>query len=273
MRELEGLGIKVMVSIWSTVDVRSENYEEMAKRGLLVHTERGIPVLFTFREITTVFNATNPEARKFIWEKVKANYYRYGIKMFWLDEAEPEFGMPGFGYDNVLPYGYDNLHYFLGNGLEVSNIYPFFYAQAFFEGMKEAGETEIVNLIRCAWLGSQRFGVVVWSGDIPSTFESLRKQMKAGLNLVTCGISWWTTDIRGFHGGDPESPRFRELIVRWFQFGVFCPIFRLHGFRLPYPEDPSHCPAYELTGGQTKSGLLERKPTVSSESFSFCGSG
>jgi len=249
VQELQELGVKVMVSIWPTVDIQSENYREMAERGLLIRTERGIPVLFTFRGITTIFDATNPEARTFIWEKVRENYYRYGIKMFWLDEAEPEFGMPGFGYDNVLPYDYDNLRYFLGNGLEVSNIYPFFYAQAFFEGMKEAGETEIVNLIRCAWLGSQRFGVVVWSGDIPSTFESLRRQIKAGLNMAVCGIPWWTTDIGGFYGGDPESPSFRELIVRWFQFGVFCPVFRLHGFRLPYPEDPNRCPAYELTGG------------------------
>lgn len=249
VQELEALGVKVMVSIWPTVDIESENYQEMARRGLLLRTERGIPILFTFRGITTLFDATNPEARKFIWEKVRENYYRYGIKMFWLDEAEPEFGMPGLGYDNVLPYDYDNLRYFLGNGLEVSNIYPFFYAQAFFEGMRSEGEQDIVNLIRCAWLGSQRFGVVVWSGDIPSTFESLRKQVKAGLNMSVCGIPWWTTDIGGFYGGDPESPSFRELIVRWFQFGVFCPIFRLHGFRLPYPKDPNRCPAEELTGG------------------------
>jgi len=249
VQELNQLGVKVMVSIWPTVDIQSENYEEMAKRGLLLRTERGIPVLFTFRGITTIFDATNPEARTFIWKKVQENYYRYGIKIFWLDEAEPEMGMPGFGYDNVLAYDYDNIRYFLGNGLEVSNIYPFFYVQAFFEGMKSAGETEIANLARCAWLGSQRLGAVVWSGDIPSTFESLRKQIKAGLNMAVCGIPWWTTDIGGFYGGDPQSPSFRELIVRWFQFGVFCPIFRLHGFRLPIPPDPNRCPTNELTGG------------------------
>lgn len=249
VRELNELGVKAMVSVWPTVDIQSENYAEMAQKGLLLRTERGIPVLFTFRGITTIFDATNPEARRFIWEKARDNYYRYGIKMFWLDEAEPELGMPGFGYDNVLAYDYDNLRYFLGNGLEVSNIYPFFYVQAFFEGMKSAGENEVVNLSRCAWLGSQRLGAVVWSGDIPSTFESLRKQVKAGLNMAVCGIPWWTTDIGGFYGGDPESPSFRELIIRWFQFGVFCPIFRLHGFRLPNPQDPSRCPAEDLVGG------------------------
>jgi alpha-D-xyloside xylohydrolase len=149
----------------------------------------------------------------------------------------------------VLPYHYDNLRYHLGNGLEASNIYPFYYAKAFYDGMKQAGEEEIVNLIRCGWIGSQRFGVVIWSGDIPSTFESLRRQVKAGLNMALAGIPWWTTDIGGFYGGDPNDPKFRELIVRWFQFGVFCPIFRLHGFRHPYPKEWQSCDAYELTGG------------------------
>jgi|YelNatPaOPRAMG01_1025707.scaffolds.fasta_scaffold15454_5 alpha-D-xyloside xylohydrolase len=247
--ELRKMGIEVMVSIWPTVEVSSENYQEMVRRGLVVRTEKGVPILFTFRGFTTIFDATNPEARKFIWEKVKNNYYAYGIKMFWLDEAEPEFGWQGLGYDNVLPYDYDNVRYHLGNGLEVSNIFPFYYAKAFYDGMKAEGEKEIVNLIRCAWIGSQRLGVIVWSGDIPSTFDSLRKQVKAGLNMAMAGIPWWTTDIGGFYGGDPNDPKFRELIVRWFQFGVFCPIFRLHGVRKPYPINWHSCDAYELTGG------------------------
>ena len=234
--ELNEMGVKLMVSIWPTVEVNCENYSEMSQKGLLVRTERGVPILATFRGSTTYFDATNPEARKFVWEKVKENYYRYGIKMFWLDEAEPE----------MASYDFDNVRYYLGNGLEVSNIYPFYYAKAFYEGMKSVGEDEIVNLIRCAWLGSQRFGVVVWSGDIPSTFESLRNQVKAGLNISLCGIPWWTTDIGGFFGGDPDDPKFRELIIRWFQFGVFCPIFRLHGYRFPYSSDPD---VYHLTGG------------------------
>jgi len=249
VEELNEMGIHLMVSIWPTVEVGSENYQEMVDRGLLVRTERGVPLLFTFRGFSSIFDATNPEARKYVWEKVKENYYWYGIKMFWLDQAEPEIGWPGLGYDNVLPYQYDNLRYHLGNGLEVSNVYPFYYAKAFYDGMKEQGEDEIVNLIRCAWIGSQRLGVVVWSGDIPSSFESLRRQVKAGLNMAMAGIPWWTTDIGGFYSGDPQDPHFRELIVRWFQFGVFCPILRLHGFRHPYPKEGWQCTADELTGG------------------------
>lgn len=259
VKELEAMGVKVMVSIWPTVDIHSENYESMAKRGLLVRTEKGVPAIFTFRGITTYCDMTNPEARQFIWEKVKENYYRYGIKMFWLDEAEPELGIQGFGYPNVLPYDYDNLRYHLGNGLEVSNLYPFFYAQAFEDGLQREGEQERVNLTRCAWLGSQRFSTVVWSGDIPSTFDSLRRQIKAGLNMAMCGISWWTTDIGGFWGGDPSDPVFQELVVRWFQFGVFCPIFRLHGFRLPYPQDPNDCPVEDLVGGPNEAWSFGEK--------------
>jgi len=88
VEELEKLGVKVMVSIWPTVDVTSENYAEMVRRGLLVKTEKSVPILQTFRGLTTYVDFTNPEARKFVWEKVKENYYKYGIKLFWLDEAQ-----------------------------------------------------------------------------------------------------------------------------------------------------------------------------------------
>lgn len=242
VEELNDMGVKLMVSIWPTVDLRSQNFEEMLENNLLVTTERNAPVLMTFRGCCTHFDAMNPQAQKYVWEKVRENYYKYGVKMFWLDEAEPE----------MKTYDYDNVRYYLGNGLEVSNLYPFFYAKTFYEGMKSEEEKDIVNLIRCAWHGVQRYGTVVWSGDIPSTFESLRNQIKAGLNMSICGIPWWTTDIGGFYGGDPDDPKFRELIVRWFQFGVFSPIFRLHGNRiykgkLPNPTDPDD--PMNLVGG------------------------
>ena len=75
-----------------------------------------------------------------------------------------------------------------------------------------------MTLSRCAYTGAQKFGTLVWSGDIPSTFESLRMQVKSGLNMSMCAIPWWTTDIGGFYGGDTESDYFRELVVRWFQY-------------------------------------------------------
>lgn len=246
VRELNEMNVKLMVNIWPTVDIESENYGEMVRRGLLVRTERGAPVISTCNGMCTYADVTNPEARKFLWGKIRENLHRHGIKMFWLDMAEPEITIDRLGYDNISPYDYDNLRYHLGNGLEVSNIYPFYYAKCFHDGLKAEGEKEIVNLVRCAWIGSQRLGVVVWSGDIPPTFESLRKQVKTGLSMAMAGIPWWTTDIGGFHGGDPDDLGFRELIVRWFQFGVFCPILRLHGFRLPHPDAAE---VSEFTGG------------------------
>lgn len=249
VEELKKYAVKLMVSIWPTVAVESDNYPEMIRRGLLVRTKHGAPVLSTFRGMCSYCDMTNPETREFIWEKVKHNYYMFGIKVFFLDEAEPEIDYSVFKYTNTMPYDYENLEYFEGNGLEVSNLYPFYYAKAFYDGLRECGEQEIVNLIRCAWIGSQRFGIVVWSGDIPSTFESLRRQVKAGLNMALSGIFWWTTDVGGFFGGDPNNQYFRELIVRWAQFAVFSPIFRFHGFRLPHPLGYPNCEVEHLTGG------------------------
>jgi alpha-D-xyloside xylohydrolase len=212
----------------------------MRDKNYLVRAERGTSLFKIAHGACTFYDATHPGARKFVWEKVRKHYYDHGIRMFWLDESEPSF----------TPYDYDNVRYYLGNGSEVSNIYPFYYAQTFYDGIKAAGEQEVVNLLRCAWLGSQRHGIVVWSGDIASTFDSLRKQLKAGLNFAFSGVPWWTTDIGGFFNGDPQDPAFRELLVRWFAFGVFCPIFRLHGFRLPYVDVNRYDPtSYNRSGG------------------------
>jgi len=231
--ELEEMGVKLMVSIWPTVNPVSENFPIMQRRGLLIRTERGLPALMTFMDNRPqgpvsihYYDSTNPEARQFIWEQVREHYYRYGIKVWWLDACEPE----------MFPMDPDNLRFHLGNGLAVANAYPLLHARGFYEGMRDAGETAILNLCRSAWAGSQRYGAAVWSGDINSTFEAFQAQVRAGLNIGLSGIPWWTTDIGGFYGGDPESPAFRELLIRWFQYSTFCPLFRLHGYRLPTPE-------------------------------------
>ena len=233
IRELEAMNVKLMVSIWPTVDRESENYEEMLEKGYLIRTERGFRTGLNFEGATIHYDATNPNARKFLWEKVKINYYDKGIKIFWLDEAEPEY----------TAYDFDNYRYYRGTDLEIGNLYPVDYAKTFYEGMQAEGQKNIVNLLRCAWAGSQRYGALVWSGDIASSFESMRNQLAAGLNMGLAGIPWWTTDIGGFHGGDPNDPAFRELFVRWFQWGTFCPVMRLHGDREPRQ------PQYGTTGG------------------------
>ena len=229
--ELKQLGIKLMVSIWPTVDVNSENYDEMNDKGYLVRSERMYQDSYHFMGNETFFDATNPGARKYVWDKAKQNYYDNGVRMFWLDEAEPEYG---FMYD------FDHFRYYQGPALKLSNVYPLEYAKAFYEGQKAAGQKDIMNLVRCVWAGSQKYGVVLWSGDVHSTFESLQKQVVAGLNAGLSGISWWTTDIGGFTGGNVHDPQFHELLTRWFQFGTFCPVMRLHGFREPAEQTIEH---------------------------------
>lgn len=229
-RELAEMGIKLMVSIWPTVHPHSENTPDLRDRGLLVRARSGQPVFNAFTEKNapgTVFmhycDATNPAARQFLWETCKRNYHDKGVALFWLDANEPE----------IYPRDHHNLRYHAGPGAAVTNIFPLCQAQAFYEGMKAAGVETPVNLCRSAWAGSQRYGAAVWSGDVPSSFASLGWNIRAGLNMAMSGIPWWTTDIGGFHGGHPDDPEFRELIVRWFQYGAFCPLFRLHGNREP----------------------------------------
>ncbi len=228
--ELSAMGIRLMVSVWPSVSLLSANYQPMLDAGYLIASEAGAPHHAdwpdrgsTVRLPVSFYDSSNPDARHYLWEQLRANYYRYGIKVFWLDACEPE----------IKPGHVDNLRLAAGPGAEVLNRYPTDNARAVYEGMHSVGETEVVSLIRSAWAGSQRWGAALWSGDIPATFESLAAQVRAGLNVALSGIPWWTTDIGGFHGGDPSSPTYRELIVRWFQYGVWCPLFRLHGDRLP----------------------------------------
>ena len=234
IEELKSMGIQLMVSIWPTVETDSENYEEMLENGYLIRCDRGVDTSFIFLDKNTLpFDATNPEARGYVWAKVKEHYYDAGVRLFWLDEAEPEYNI----------YDFDNYRYYSGPCLQTGNIYPSCYSQAFYDGMKAAGQTNIVNLVRCAWAGSQKYGALVWSGDIPSTFGSMKNQLAAGLNMGIAGIPWWTTDIGGFYGGDPTNPEFQELFIRLFQWGAFCPVMRLHGDREPRQ------PQYGTTGG------------------------
>jgi alpha-D-xyloside xylohydrolase len=230
VRELAELGVRLMVSVWPSVSPLSENYGEMVDRGLLLATEHGPAVHADWPDKgvdahvqVSFYDPTNPEARRFVWEQVREHYYSLGVRAWWLDACEPE----------LKPGAPQNLLFRAGPGREVGNLYPREHARAFHDGMRAAGEEEVFTLCRSAWAGSQRYGAALWSGDIASTFDALRAQVRAGLNVALSGIPWWTTDIGGFHGGDPGSPEFRELIVRWFQYGVFCPLFRLHGVREP----------------------------------------
>lgn len=241
--ELHANGTKVVVSVWPTVDKKSENYPALLDRGLLIRTEHGSTQTYDFQGDCLEIDVTNPEAQRFLWETCKKNYYDYGIDMFWLDNSEPDYNV----------YDYSNYRYFLGTALEVNNVYPKLYTKTFFDGIKAQGrEKECMQLVRCGWVGSQKYGALLWSGDINSTFASLRDQIAAGLNMGMAGIPWWNTDIGGFMTDDVNDPAFHELLIRWFEYAVFTPILRMHGDRGPKTIPPlsnlEHGGGYLYTG-------------------------
>ncbi|MFC6289974.1 glycoside hydrolase family 31 protein [Levilactobacillus angrenensis] len=237
--ELHEMGIKLMVSVWPTVDQTSSHYQEMKEQGYLVQTERGVPITMDFLGNNGFVDFTNPDARTYLWQLLKKNYADKGVDLFWLDEAEPEYTV----------YDFDNYRYHQGTNLQIGNTYPVTYSKAIYDGQTEEGNQQVINLVRCAWAGSQKYGALVWSGDIDSSFQSLRNQLAIGLNMGIAGIPWWTTDIGGFHGGVDDDEGFRELVTRWFEFATFCPVMRMHGDREPHTE-----PLSAVGGGKMPSG-------------------
>ena len=221
--ELHSMGIRVIVSVWPSVDRRSENFQPMMERGLLIRTERGAAQTYDYQGDCVEIDPFNPEARQYVWDVCKRNYYDLGIDAFWLDNSEPDYGV----------YDFENYRYFAGPALAVSNMYPQMYSRTFYDEMRKSGKP-VVNLLRCAWAGSQKYGNVIWSGDVPSTFEAFSEQLQAGLNMGLAGIPWWTTDIGGFMTDDVNDPAFRQLLIRWYQFAVYSAVLRMHGDRGPY---------------------------------------
>lgn len=226
--ELHEMGIKVIVSVWPSVDRKSENFGPMTERGLLIRTERGAAQTYDYQGDCVEIDPFNPETRDYVWNVCKKNYYDYGIDAFWLDNSEPDYGV----------YDFENYRYFSGPALAVSNLYPQLYSRAFYDGMRKENRGPVVNLLRCAWAGSQKYGNVIWSGDVPSTFEAFADQLQCGLNMGLAGIPWWTTDIGGFMTDDVNDPDFRQLLIRWYQFAVYSPVLRMHGDRGTYNIPP-----------------------------------
>ena len=247
--ELHSMGIKVIVSVWPSVDRRSENFQEMMERGLLMRTERGAAQTYDYQGDCVTIDPTNPETRAYVWEKCKEHYYNYGIDFFWLDNSEPD----------LTKYDFDNFRYYIGPALECSNIFPQWYSRTYFDPMTALG-AQPVNLLRSGWAGSQKYGNVLWSGDVPSSWESLRDQIVAGQNIGVAGIPWWNTDIGGFMEGNVNDPAFHQLLARWYEWAVFTPVMRLHGdrepFTIPSLDDRERGGGYLHTGQPTEMWAL-----------------
>ena len=221
--ELKSYGIRLMVSVWPTIDEKSRNYPAYKENGYLVTADRGFSYAFNFMRHEYFYDATNPDARKFAAGVLKQNYGKYGIDMFWLDVAEPEYSF----------YDRDLYRYHLGPAQQVGNIYPRMLTQGVYEGLKADGTKDILSLVRCGWVGSPKYGALIWSGDIDCSFPQMKRQIANGINMGIAGIPYWISDTGGFEGGNINDPAFHELLVRWYQWAVFTPVLRMHGDRQP----------------------------------------
>lgn len=228
VEELRSYGTEVMISVWPTVDKKSENFGEMNELGYLLSVEHGSHQSYDWQGDCLEVDVFNPEARKYWWDICKKNYYDQGIRLFWLDNIEPDLAV----------YDYENFRYYGGSHLECGNLYPLYCEKAFYDGLKEQGEKEICLLSRSAWASAQKYGTMLWSGDIQSNFNCLKTQVIQGMNVGIAGFGWWNTDIGGFITDDWHDPDFIELLIRWFEYGIFTPIVRLHGTRGPLDIEP-----------------------------------
>jgi alpha-D-xyloside xylohydrolase len=164
------------------------------------------------------------------WDQLSGRLFAQGWDSFWLDSAEPEEYFPYAG-DAILR----DKKLAIGSGALYTNVYPLLHNEGVQEHWRKATDQKRTFLLtRSAFLGQQRVGATVWSGDVFSSFWSLSHQVAGGLNFALSGMPYWTTDIGGYWPVSKDqigSAAYEELYLRWFQFGVFCPIFRSHGHR------------------------------------------
>ena len=224
VKELHAENVHLMMSVWPYFYPGSATYDDMDKRGFFIDRTK----VKSFHPLgMALYDAFNPEARKYYWNLIDQSLFQIGADAWWMDTTEPE---TEGREKNLLMYNKTGI----GSGARYANIYPLMTTSGVYEGQRAASnEKRVFILSRSSFAGGQRYGVSSWSGDILSDWESYKRQIPAGLNLALSGIPYWTTDIGGFIGGNPNpnDPAFRELFIRWFQYGAFCPIFRVHGTR------------------------------------------
>ncbi len=249
VEELRRGGIEPVVSVWPMLAPDGAHRAAFEEAGWLATVEGDAAPVMHFVDTgqlavdLAVYDPFHPAAREGLAQALQAGYRDHGIEAFWLDACEPEVNL----------HAPHDLQYRAGTGTEVGLAYPAAHQQ----GIADVLQPEVM-LSRSAWFGSQAAGALVWSGDVASTWEALGAQVRAGLNAAMSGLAWWTTDIGGFHGGDPDDPGFRELLVRWFEFGVFCPVTRLHGLREPKDGWDTGGPNEPWSFGPEVEGLVRR---------------
>ncbi len=231
-RDLHAMNTKLMISVWAKFVPGSDNHTEMAARGFLYppfDKAHGGPD----GNSEQYYDAFNPDARALYWRQIDERLFSKGIDAWWLDATEPEIG--DLKRDEARQVMAKTA---LGHGARQLNAYSLMTTEAVYRGQRQSDPTKRVFILtRSAFAGQQRNAAATWSGDIEATWDVFAKQVAAGINFGLSGLPYWTTDIGGFFvneypkGG--QDPAYQELFTRWYQWGAFCPIFRVHGTAVP----------------------------------------
>ena len=227
---LHALHAHLTVSIWPAFGTNTDILRDMRSRGFLyplVHWNGGF-----------VYDAYNPDARALYWKYVKKGLFDIGVDGYWMDATEPEFSCSDDRYATELSLKECRTNY-LGTFSRYLNPYSLMTTAAVYENHRKATDRKRAFILtRSAFSGQQRYGAATWSGDTFASWDDLRVQIASALNFSMAGIPYWTNDIGGFitdfhFPRGLDDPAYRELFVRWFQFGAFCPLFRVHGTNIP----------------------------------------
>lgn len=210
VRTLHEQDLRLMLSVWSKIDPRSELGRAFTERGHYIPGTQWVDFF-------------DPAAAAFYWENFRDKLLPLGIDAWWLDATEPE-------NDDLL-----GRRTHLGPGETVRNLYPLVVNRTVYDGLRrDDPDRRPLILTRSAFPGQQRYAAATWSGDIGNSWDTLRRQVAAGLNYVVTGLPWWTTDTGGFFrpgGGQYRDAAFHERFLRWLQYSTFTPLMRVHGYQ------------------------------------------
>ena len=239
IQNIHDMNAHLSVSIWSSFGPMTNQYREMDKKGMLFNIntwpESGREVWppdMNYPSGVRVYDAYNPEARNIYWKYLKKGIFSLGVDSWWMDSTEPD-------HLSQKPEDLDTKTY-LGSFRKVRNAYPLMTVGGVYDHQRETtSDKRVFILTRSAFAGQQRYAANTWSGDVNSSWESLRNQIPAGLNFSLTGNPNFNSDIGGFfagvykRNGGAKNPMFQELYVRWLQYGTFTPMMRSHGTDVP----------------------------------------
>lgn len=241
--EVHALNARMMISIWSSFGPATKPYRALDKEGLLFDIETwpqsgvdGWPPNLEYPSGVRVYDAYSPKARDIYWEHLNKGIFQLGMDGWWMDSTEPD-------HFNHKESDFDHQTH-LGSYRSVRNAYPLVTVGGVSDHQRALTQDKrVIILTRSGFLGQQRYGSNVWSGDVQSSWDMFRKQITAGLNFSLTGMPHWNSDLGGFFAGSynkgwadnsaTRNPMYQELYVRWVQFGGFCPMMRSHGADVP----------------------------------------